>query len=294
MGLYQLKDFLTFDDVAEYLTDKGVYNFNLTHEYDCIKLEGLLREWVRLEKITPVFYYSNEPVNITLYRYKKDDNIITDDRYNFTTMLNGYFRIDRTTYEFILNNDIIVPENQDFDDGVLILCQHVYSNGDLINEIEYYPYKITEKYYPRILSPEYRPQEDLSVGVCVRYQLFSDSICIIEKDELLYPKEQLDNLFLQQQKNSLQQQINTIDSQLDELNDNSENSYLVTIGLLLELLKKSKGFDKDNKPNKPLFDSNNQIIQDILNYDIYGQGKSTLENRFSKARTALDQAKKNK
>lgn len=42
MGLYQLKEFLTFEEVAEYLTDKQVYNFVLSYEPDREKLKSLI------------------------------------------------------------------------------------------------------------------------------------------------------------------------------------------------------------------------------------------------------------
>ena len=42
MGLYQLKEFLTLDDVADYLRDKGVYDFDLYSDYDRSRLESWL------------------------------------------------------------------------------------------------------------------------------------------------------------------------------------------------------------------------------------------------------------
>ncbi|SPX84698.1 hypothetical protein [Moraxella ovis] len=57
MGLYDFKEFLDIEDVAEYLKDKGVYNFSLLYEQDFIKLKKFLGELIISHKIIPVFYY---------------------------------------------------------------------------------------------------------------------------------------------------------------------------------------------------------------------------------------------
>lgn len=58
MGLYKLNEFLTLEDVAEYLTDKGIYNFDLMDSIDQKKLCDLIIKLHRENKITPVFYCS--------------------------------------------------------------------------------------------------------------------------------------------------------------------------------------------------------------------------------------------
>ena len=65
------------------------------------------------------------------------------------------------------------------------------------------------------------------------------------------------------------------------MKENTESSYLVTIGLLLELLLTPKGID-----NKPPFLSQAKIIEAIDEQRIYGQGKRTLDGRFSNANAA--------
>lgn len=65
-----------------------------------------------------------------------------------------------------------------------------------------------------------------------------------------------------------------------DLPDNTEQSYLATIGLLLELCQKKS------------FSSQNQIITAIIEYDIQGQGQRTLQDRFAKANQTLIQAMK--
>lgn len=66
-----------------------------------------------------------------------------------------------------------------------------------------------------------------------------------------------------------------------------EEGYLVTIALLLELLTKPKGMN-----NKPPFQSQATIIDEILNEEIYGQSKTSLEARFSEANKQLNDIRK--
>lgn len=57
MGLYDLKEFLTFEDVADYLKDKGIYDFDLSFESDYIKLKEFITELYCRKQITPVFHF---------------------------------------------------------------------------------------------------------------------------------------------------------------------------------------------------------------------------------------------
>lgn len=57
MGLYQLKEFLTLDDVADYLRDKGVYDFDLSQSIDAHRINNLLKDWVLSNKLNLVFGY---------------------------------------------------------------------------------------------------------------------------------------------------------------------------------------------------------------------------------------------
>mgnify|MGYP003601769460 CR=1 FL=1 len=75
----------------------------------------------------------------------------------------------------------------------------------------------------------------------------------------------------------------------EQVNDNTKYSYLITIGVLLELMQTPKwGLNND----KPLFQSQSAIIGEILESGIKGQGKTTLENRFRDANIAINDAKK--
>lgn len=72
-----------------------------------------------------------------------------------------------------------------------------------------------------------------------------------------------------------------------QLSERTEKSYQTTIGLLLELMVTPKGID-----HKQPFPSQAVIINEIIDKGIYGQGKSTLETRFSDANSILNDAKK--
>lgn len=68
-----------------------------------------------------------------------------------------------------------------------------------------------------------------------------------------------------------------------------KNSYLTTIGILLDMMLTPKGL-----PPKAPFQSQTAIITDIAERGIYGQGKATLEKRFSDANDQLSEINKSK
>lgn len=76
-------------------------------------------------------------------------------------------------------------------------------------------------------------------------------------------------------------------NEYNQLNDRTEKSYQTTISLLLELMVTPKGID-----SKQPFSSQAVIISEISDKKIYGQGKSTLETRFSSANDLLNDIKK--
>lgn len=89
MGLYKLNEFLTLEDVAEYLTDKGIYNFDLMDGIDQRKLCELIIKLHRENKITPVFYCSaigeihnvnfDDPVKSTITKAQINEYLILSD-----------------------------------------------------------------------------------------------------------------------------------------------------------------------------------------------------------------------
>lgn len=58
MGLYQLSDFLSIDDVADYLTEKQIHHFDLYESNDRYRLNEFILGLIISDKITPVFHYN--------------------------------------------------------------------------------------------------------------------------------------------------------------------------------------------------------------------------------------------
>lgn len=239
MGLYNFRDFLTFEDVADYLKDKGVYDFDLSYESDYRKLEMLLIEWVRFEKITPVFY-NRSTIDVISYQY--------DDNYNArikcldgAMRLEGYYSIDPTAYEFILEKGKIETDYEEYKEEDMLEFQtyRIKTNtgaGVEVRRIDYRPYKLIDTYKPKILDDCH-----------VVYQLFADDKGIIKSDELFYPKSQLDNIFLQMRKDDLQSQINDIDGQLqDELTPRTKQAIAKLLYALLKEHDYELGATKGN------------------------------------------------
>lgn len=67
MAIYDFKEFLTIDDVAEYLTDKGVAKLYPIVPYAKKKLDRLLSEWIKLQKLKPLY-----PFDHYVMQYKID------------------------------------------------------------------------------------------------------------------------------------------------------------------------------------------------------------------------------
>lgn len=191
MGLYDLTDFLNFDDVADYLTDKGVYSFDLSDSQSRNRLYSLLYELVASEKLTPVFRYNGFMQEVTTFEQK-------------TITANKVFLFSQYMIE-------------------------VWKNSDYL--------------------PHFEVEKEKNSPFPASYKEFrSDESFVLLEDknpqygnEPLFPKVQLDNLFLQQQKDNLQRQINAIDSQFDELPANSKNS----ASKLLYALMMNGGFELD-------------------------------------------------
>lgn len=71
--------------------------------------------------------------------------------------------------------------------------------------------------------------------------------------------------------------------------ERTEKGYLTTIGILLDMMTIPKWID-----SRPPFPSQAKIIEEIAERKIYGQGKSTLEKRFSDANDQLSEINKSK
>jgi hypothetical protein len=99
----------------------------------------------------------------------------------------------------------------------------------------------------------------------------------------------------QAQLNELNKQSNTRVDDEKPVSDKMASSYLLTIAILLELLQRPHGVDsKTKKPYPPLYASEAAIIGDIEGYNIkgYGQGETSLNERFKAAKVVLGQTKR--
>lgn len=78
-----------------------------------------------------------------------------------------------------------------------------------------------------------------------------------------------------------------------KVNQSNQKAYLVTIGLLLELLtSKPRGYIKENGidvDKKPPFSSQNDIINEIVNYSIWGQAKTKIAQRLKEGKDGLQE-----
>lgn len=134
---------------------------------------------------------------------------------------------------------------------------------------------------------------------------FNDDLGVVTQDDRLFDNQnerilkkqrtigrlETENNKLKKRISELEQQLNELQSSqpidYEQLEERTEDSYLTTIGLLIQLMTAPKGLD-----NKAPFQSQNLIINEIVDKKIYGQGKSTLEARFGKANQSLQESQK--
>lgn len=148
------------------------------------------------------------------------------------------------------------------------------------------------EYYPDDMPKTLFSPIDISKAVPITHE---DYLTLKSRNEALESRIEKAKEVYKEQKNCIAEledrlrQVQT--SQLPKINEKlserTEISYLTTIGLLLELMTTPKGLD-----NRAPFQSQNTIISDITDKGIYGQGKSTLETRFSEANRILESGKK--
>lgn len=86
----------------------------------------------------------------------------------------------------------------------------------------------------------------------------------------------------------------TKDNKDNQIKGTVQKNYLITIGLLLELLTTPpKGFAGKYgggiTPKEPLFSSESKIIEEIESYAIHGQSKSSVAPRFKSGKDALNE-----
>ena len=110
MRLYDINEFLTLNDIAEYLTDKCNYHFNLESSIDQDRLISIIVQLVRNYNLHPVFYYSG---NVDWLEQKvitnKSGNLIehtrvlTDITYDICSR--GYYFVSYENFEKLIENN---------------------------------------------------------------------------------------------------------------------------------------------------------------------------------------------
>ncbi len=253
MALYDINEFLTLDDVVEYLTDKCSYDFNLECSIDQNRLIETIIQLVRNDKLHPVFYYRG---NVDWLEQKvitsKSDSLINHERVltgiTYDISSRGYYFISDKNFDKLIENN----------------CSN-YIN--LINcTIE--PYHVKGK-------------QEICENNILYYREIKEDFSIIFHD-LLYPKLDLAKLFNQTEAETeviekLRQKIAYLESQIaqaktelayktaDDLNKVPHQSYR-TVDRVMYAMAQLANVD-NSKPfsqNKP---SLNASITTILQND---------------------------
>ena len=110
MALYDINEFLTLDDVAEYLTDKCSYDFNLEYSIDQNRLIETIIQLVRNDKLHPVFHYSGsvdwlekKVITSKSGRFINHEIVLLDITYGMSVR-DYYFVSDKNFDKLIENN----------------------------------------------------------------------------------------------------------------------------------------------------------------------------------------------
>ena len=158
---------------------------------------------------------------------------------------------------------------------------------NIINLVEHFNHKfiIKNNQLELVNHDMFRP--DYSIFKPVK---LDSEINLVRKDESEQTDEQdpiAINSDAQAQIDSLTRQLEQTKIRLanatDQLDENTATSYQTTIGLLLELMTMPR-----NEGGKPPFPSETDIIsRATAGSVVYGQAKSTLQNRFKVAKDAL-------
>lgn len=275
---FLFKDLLSFEEVAEYLESQGYY-YNINNEYDYNRLRNFIVDLYHERKLMPLFFYSGWGV-VTVVN--KKDIAVIDSREAY---LKGYFGV------------VEIGE----------ILRKILKEGKVINIKEYECYHYSPDDIARlpIHGDDVYSAGDSTSLTTVEFEVGKPSF-FITFDDLRYSKKVFERLFninqIDEQSQRLieaQAKIADLENQLtqvkadkpandyQQLSERTEKSYQTTIGLLLELMVTPKGID-----HKQPFPSQAVIINEIIDKGIYGQGKSTLETRFSDANSILNDAKK--
>lgn len=201
VALYDINEFLTLNDVAEYLTDKCNYDFNLEYSIDQDRLIETIIQLVRNHKLHPVFHYTGSVDFL-------EKKVITSKSGHF---INHEIVSLDVTYDMSVRDYYFVSD-KNFDKLIENNCSN-YIN--VINcTIE--PYHVEGK-------------QEIFENNILYYREIKEDFSIIFHD-LLYPKSDLAKLFNQTEADTeviekLREKVAGLENQLAqakaELEDNS-------------------------------------------------------------------------
>lgn len=188
VALYDIKEFLILDDVAEYLADRCNYDFNLESSIDQNRLIETIVQLVRNDQLHPVFHYigsvdwlEKKVITRKSGRFNNHEIVLTDIKYDMR--VNDYYFVSDRNFNRLIENN----------------CSN-YIN--IINcTIE--PYHVDGK-------------QEIVENKILDYRKVKEDFSIIFYD-LLYPKLDLDKLFNQADAEVIEQlreQVADLENQL--------------------------------------------------------------------------------
>lgn len=204
MKIYDFKEFLDIEDVAEYLADKGVGNFDTNNPRNCYKLHNFLKELVVSGKLNLVFRYYGRvnlcDVDFMTSPIPLSERIDSKDRGGLILLF------DNSMFRDWLNN-------QDY------FWHEFYEPSKHTFAFEFHRYKLFNHEH---ISPDNTEEQDL--------MLLDDSNGQYGV-EPLFPRAQLDAIFNQPSKADLENKISMLEQRAKMTNDNYKSIEFRTGGV---------------------------------------------------------------
>lgn len=153
MAIYEYKDYLNFFDVADYLADNKIHEFDLGNECDFGELGIFLQDFVLQGKLNPYFYAD---VYADCKVYKLDNNTYTLHSESQMVNFNGFFQINIKMFnELILSKEL----------GVKQFVPYTKKNdsklGYRLNEATYHIYTLDMRFDKAEISSIFQPSMQL-------------------------------------------------------------------------------------------------------------------------------------
>lgn len=280
MALFDLKDYLTLEDLSEYLNKIG-FSYEIVNENEYYRLVNDVSDLLEQHKMTAVFPFTGMTINKSLYLTKVrgggngyDIEDIQDDCF-----IDGYFYLDFNHFLELKNREL-KTYNKNF---------RLYSIKSQFN-----PY---EEYLQSVSTDDEKRMEFFIPKVKNNIVKFSDiRFPRLELDKLFIQLPQADNSELVQQlqaenerlRAELQKQLKQQagkDTQSDtpadgEPTDKGQGDSLLILGAVMETMPKLK----------PNYTQQSHIAEILETYkSVSGISQSTLEKKFSQAKRYLKQ-----